>query len=186
MSDTSNRVTQTPAAAAQRMRDDDDNFGRTLSIAVLGPTMSSESGKYGVKRRQIYQCLCEAGHEAFYPEERFRPDATPDWGEAEIEILSSPDVDLVILFQTPESYGVFAEIGTFSRVPEIRDKTVVLTPEEHYQPDSAYLANLVSQFSDRIVYTERQFRECCLLEDCRSIVDAFLYIGSELAEESDF
>ena len=81
---------------------------------------------------------------------------------------------------------MFAEIGTFSRVPEIRDKTVVLTPEEHYQPDSAYLANSVSQFSDKVVYTERQFRECCLLEDCRNIVDDFLFIGSELAEESDF
>ena len=168
------------------MRDSDDNFGRALSIAVLGPTMASESGKYGAKRRQIYHSLRDAGHDVFFPEDRFRPDSTPDWGAAEIEILSSPDVDLVILFQTPDSYGVFGEIGTFSRVADIRDKTVVLTPEEHYQPTSSYLANLVSQFPDRVVYTERQFQECCLLEDCRDFVDNFLYIGTELAKESDF
>ena len=186
MSSSSDRSAQTSIEAAERTRGNDYNFGRALSIAVLGPTMSSESGEYGKKRRQIYRFLREAGHDAFFLEERFRPDSTPDWGAAEVEILSSPDVDLIIIFQTPNSYGVFGEIGTFSGVPEIRDKTVVLTPEEHYQPTSNFLANLVSQFSDKVIYNERHFQECCLLEDCRGFVDSFLYIGSELAEESDF
>ena len=186
MSSSSDRSAQTPIEAAERTRGNDYNFRRALSIAVLGPTMSAESGAYGKKRRQIYRFLREAGHDAFFLEERFRPDATPDWGAAEVEILSSPNVDLVIMFQTPDSYGVFGEIGMFSRVPEIRDKTVVLTPEEYYQPTSNFLANVVSQFSDKVIYNERHFQECCLLEDCRGFVDGFLYMGSELAEESDF
>ena len=60
--------------------------------------------------------------------------------------LSSPAVDLVIVLQTQDSWGVATEIGAFSIVPEITFKTAILMPGEHYTPDSGFLSNTVDLY----------------------------------------
>jgi hypothetical protein len=178
------RIIQASSEAAQRLREGDESLRRILSIAVLGPKMTSESEGYGQKRRQIYQMLRDAGHEVFYPEQRVNPDS--HWARSEADVLASPDVDLIIALQTPASIGVFGELVAYSLVPEIINKTVVLTPAKYYQPDESYLANAISYYPEKIVYTDRHFSECCLLSDCAHIVNEFLFGESTLARIADF
>ena len=184
MNDPQDPIIDASTQAAQRVRENDASFQRNLSIAVLGPKISSVSAEYGRKRRQIYQMLVDAGHQVFYPEERVNPDS--HWARSEATILASPEVDLIIALQTPMSVGVFGELVAYSLIPAIIDKTIVLTPERYYQPDESYLANSVSFYPVRIVYTDRHFRECCLLDDCQNIVNDFLFGETSLAQASDF
>ena len=184
MIETTGRGAQAELVAAARLREIDASFRRRLSIAVLGPKISSIGGKYGRKRRQIYQVLRDDGHDAFYPEQRFNLDS--HWAKSEAEVLSSPEVDLVIALQSPDSVGVFGELVAYSLIPAIKDKTLVLTPKKYYCPDESFLANAVSYYTDRVVYTERQFRDCCLLEDCKAFVNDTLFGESKLAPVSDF
>ena len=149
-----------------------------LSVAILGPKLSLPTEGFRNKRSQIFRSLRDAGHDPFYPEARIRPDS--HWADEERKLLSSPGVHLVIVLQTSDSTGVFGELVGYSLFPEIRRKTAVLTPQEHFNPDDSFLANSVSYYPIRVVYTERQFEECCLVEDCRQIVEEVVIGDSDL------
>ena len=159
-------------------------IARSLSIAVLGPAVSDLDGSGGWKRRQIYDALLELGHQPFFPEERVEPDSL--WVAREIEILSAHDVNLVIVLQTPDSFGVMGELPAFVTNDDIVSKTAVLTPAEYYKPDESFLANAVSFYRVRIPYTEQQFDECRLINDCRKVVSDFLSGDSSLVLETGF
>ena len=172
------------ALEAERAGPGNAAYHRKLSIAVLGPSVASGSGNYGLKRNQIRDSLQEAGHDAFYPETRI--DINAPWVLGESSLLESKEVDLIVLFQTPSSFGVVAEIGAFSVIPKIRRKTIVLTPEQHYTPDEGFLANTINLYPIRIPYTEQQFEKCYLLDDCKQAVDEFLVIQSDLIQNFEF
>ena len=167
--------------AAGRIR---ENFRKCLRVAVLGPSRSPSTGANGHKRTQIFYLLKGTGHDPFYPETRISLDGS--WAVSESELLSSSEVDLIIILQTPGSTGVIAELGAFSLVPAIRRKTAVLTPKEYYTPDQGFWANTVSLYPIHIPYTEQQFEECSLLNDCQQIVDDFLVSDSVLGQIPDF
>ena len=147
-------------------------------MAILGPKLSLPTEGFRNKRSQIFRSLQDAGHAPFYPETLIRPDS--HWAEEESKVLSSPDVDLVIVLQTSDSVGVFGELVAYSLYPAIRCKTAVLTPQEHFNPDDSFLANSVSFYPVHVVYTERHFAECCLVEDCRQIVEDLITGESDL------
>ena len=82
-------------------------------------------------------------------------------------MLSSTDVDLVIILYTLTSFGAGWEIANFEGVPEIKAKTAVLFPIEHYTPDSSLTANTVRAFQAKMPYTNYHFEVCQLVEECR-------------------
>ena len=114
---------------------------RSLSVAILGPKLSIPTEGFRNKRGQIFRSLQDAGHAPFYPETRIPLDS--HWAEEEAKVLSSPDVHLVIVLQTSDSVGVFGELVAFSLFPDIRRKTAVLTPQEHFNPDESFLGGVV-------------------------------------------
>ena len=159
-------------SAAAALRSNHGHRGRSLTIAVLGPALTHSSGGTIDKRSQIFQFLESVGHKPFYPETRINIDNR--WVFGEVDLLSSTDVDLVIVLQTERSEGVKTEIGAFAVTPAIRVKTAILTPKEYYTPDSSFLANTADVFPVKVPYTRRHFEECCLLEDCKEIVENHL------------
>lgn len=159
-------------------------IARSLSVAVLGPAVDDSVGSGGWKRQQIYDDLAELGHQPFFPEERVEPDSL--WVDSEIEILSAPDVNLVIILQTEGSIGVIGELTAFVTHEAIVSKTAVLTPAQYYKPTESFLANAVSYYRARVAYTQRQFDECRLLNDCHEIVSDFLSGNSRLVLASEF
>ena len=82
-------------------------------------------------------------------------------------MLSSTDVDLVIILYTLTSFGAGWEIANFEGVPEIKSKTAVLFPIELYTPDSSLTANTVRAFQAKMPYTNNHFEVCQLVEECR-------------------
>ena len=157
---------------------------RSLSVAILGPALGGSSNAGGRKRQQIRNQLREAGHCPFYPEERIGPDGL--WVARERAVLSSASVDLIIILQTDESIGVMGELTAFVTEEAIVAKTAVLTPAQHFRPEQSFLANAVSYYRVLLPYTERQFEECCLLNDCREIIDDLLSGASPLALPAEF
>ena len=155
-----------------------------LSVAVLGPALDDSPGSGGWKRQQIYDALVDLGHRPFYPEDRVEPDSL--WVASEIEILSAPDVNLVVVLQTPDSIGVMGELPAFVREVALVSKTAVLTPAQYYKPTESFLANAVSYYRVRIPYTQQHFDECRLLNDCRKIVSDFLTGNSSLILAPEF
>ena len=75
---------------------------RNLSVAVLGPSVSSKEETPGSqKRKQIHNALSTDGHHPFFPEERVSSSPSgPLLLEQERALLDSPDVDLVIILHT--------------------------------------------------------------------------------------
>ena len=161
-----------------------DGVERSLSVAVLGPAADDSVGSGGWKRRQIYDALAELGHRPFFPEERVEPESL--WVAREVEILSAADVNLVIVLQTADSIGVMGELPAFVTHEVIVSKTAVLTPAQYYKPTESFLANTVSYYRVRVAYTQRQFDQCRLLNDCREIVSDFLSGNSRLVLAPEF
>lgn len=100
--------------------------------------------------------------------------------DREVEMLSDPSVDLVIILQTIDSMGVAQELGAFVRVDEIVAKAVVFTPEQYYQLGQGLPANTLSRYHMHRPYSEKQFRTCHLVDICKMIVDDFLSDDPEL------
>ena len=157
---------------------------RSLSVAVLGPAVGDSAGSGGRKRQQIYDALAERGHRPFFPEDRVESDSL--WVAREIEILSASDVNLIIVLQTADSIGVMGELPAFVTYEAIVSKTAVLTPAQYYKPTESFLANAVSYYHARVAYTQQDFDECCLLNDCREIVADFLSGNSRLVLAPEF
>ena len=156
---------------------------RSLSIAILGPTYAG-GNPGGRKRQQIRRELRDAGHRPFYPEERIG--TAQFYLPRELEILSTPDVDLIIVLQTAVSSGVHAELGALATQDALLAKTAVLTPAEDYLPDQGFLENTVSYFRVQVPYTERQFEECSLLNHCWDIIDDLMSGDSPLTLPDEF
>ena len=156
---------------------------RSLSIAILGPAVGGSSNAGGRKRQQIRRQLREAGHCPFYPEERIGPDGL--WVDRERAVLSDASVDLIIVLQTDDSIGVMGELTAFVTEDAIVAKTAVLTPARYYRPEQSFLANAVSYYRVRVPYTERQFVECRLLNDCMEIIHDLLSGDSPLVLDPD-
>ena len=150
---------------------------RSLSIAILGPTYAG-GNPGGRKRQQIRRELREAGHRPFYPEEQIG--AVEHYLPRELAILSTPDVDLIIVLQTGISRGVHTELGALATQDVLLAKTAVLTPAEDYLPDQGFLENTISYFRVQIPYTESQFEECSLISHCWAIIDDLLSDNSPL------
>lgn len=157
---------------------------RSLSIAVLGPAPSDVTGSGGWKRQQIHDALLSLDHKAFFPEERVEPDSL--WVEREIEILSAPDVNLVVILQTADSYGAMGELSAFVTHEAIVSKTAVFTPAQYYKPRESFVANAVSHYLAPFRYTQRQFDECSLVDECREFVSDFLAGTSPLVRANEF
>ena len=141
-----------------------------MRIAVLGPGLGSPSDLGFQKRKQIRDELTADGHRPFFPEEEglLAPDNPFDpLLEQERRLLSGSDVQLIIVLCTPTSIGVGFEIAYFMGVPEIKAKTAVLYPSQHYTPNDNLAANTVRAFSVRLPYTEEHFKVCQLVEECR-------------------
>ena len=183
MNDPSEILAQKVSEEASLLLSDDDQLNRSLSVAVVGPKLTYSSQAARNKRSQIFQFLQEAGHKPFFLERHI--DIKQPWVLGEVAVLSSSAVDLVIVLQTQESWGVAAEIGAFAVIPAITCKTAILTPGEQYTPDSGFLANTVDLYPVKVPYTRQDFEECCLLEDCRELVEDFLTSGSRLVRDLD-
>ena len=184
MSQSCESFEEAASEAAARVRRDHGHANRPLSIAVLGPKISSVGGPYGKKRRQIFQSLKDMGHDPFYPETRLDP--ASHWARSELAVLASSDVDLVIILQAPESFGVVGEVVAYSLFSDILGKAAVFTPGEYYTPDESFAANSASFYPVHVEYTDQHFRECRLLEECREIVANFIVGNSPLVRGFDF
>ena len=183
MNDPAETLAQQVSEEAASLLADDGQLNRSLSVAILGPELTYSSGAVVNKRSQIFQFLEDAGHRPFFPERHIN--INQPWVLGEIDLLSSTAVDLVIVLQTQDSWGVATEIGAFSVVPAITFKTAILMPGEHYSPESGFLANTVDLYPVKVRYTRQDFEECCLLEDCRELVEDFLTSGSHLVRDLD-
>ena len=142
-----------------------------ISIAVLGPGLPSPGNPDTAgsrKRKQIREELERDGHRPFFPEEYVvsGPTVGSLLGQ-ERELLSSSDVDLVIILHTPNSTGVAMEIGNFEPFPEISSKTAILTPSEFYTPDDSLFGDTVREYHARMPYTDSQFEVCQIVSECR-------------------
>ena len=156
---------------------------RSLSVAVLGPRLTYSTDAAKNKRSQIFRFLEDAGHKPFYPETRININRT--WLHQEVELLSSAEVDLVIVLHTHTSWGPAFETGAFAITPTIVSKTAILVPDEYFTPDNNLPANTIDSFPVKVPYTEQDFDECCLLDDCREIVNDFLTGESPLVRDLD-
>lgn len=183
MNDPAEILAQKVSEEAASLLGNDGQLNRSLSVAIVGPKLTYPTEAVRNKRSQIFQLLKDAGHRPFFPERHIN--INRPWVLGEVEFLSSPAVDLVIVLQTQDSWGVATEIGAFSLVPAITFKTAILMPGEHYTPDSGFLANTVDLYPVKVRYTSQDFEECCLLEDCRELVDDFLTSGSRLVRDLD-
>ena len=183
MNDPAEILAQKVSEEAASLLANDSQPDRSLSVAIVGPKLTSPSAAASNKRSQIFQFLEDAGHKPFFPERHIN--INRPWVLGEVDLLSSPGVDLVIVLQTQDSWGVATEIGAFSVVPAITSKTTILMPGEHYTPESGFLANTVDLYPVKVRYTRQDFEECCLLEDCRELVEDFLTSESRLVRDLD-
>ena len=137
----------------------------SLRIAVLGPNLD-EIGDAGTRKRyQIRDALADLEHSPFFPEE-FIDSSSLDWIGQERALLASDDVDLIIILHTNDSWGVFGEIANFVSVPEIRTKTAVFFPSEHYTPTRSLPANIVQSYFVKMPYTDDHLKSCQLVSEC--------------------
>ena len=182
--DPAEHLARETAAAADSLSVGEGQPSRSLSIAVLGPKLTYPTEAARNKRGQILQLLRDAGHRPFFPETRININQT--WLPQEVKLLSSEEVDLVIVLDTDSSWGAAIEIGAFAITPEIASKTAILVPGEHFTPDNNLPANTIdSLFPIKVPYTKQDFDECCLLEDCREIVADFLTGESPMVRNLD-
>lgn len=151
-----------------------DLVPRSLSIAVLGPsTSNAERNPGGEKRQQILDALIADGHRPFFPEDFVEPGhRVLSLLEQEQLLLDSPGVDLVIILHTATSAGVLQEIGYFTNYPSIMAKTAILYPARFYKPGENLPTDTASRYLVRTLYTNRLFRECSLVSECRSWANA--------------
>lgn len=138
---------------------------RPLQIAVLGPSLDDICDIGTRKRLQIRDALRDRGHAPFFPEDLIDVSA-PDWIGQERELLGDDSVDLVIILHTKNSWGAFSELANFVSFPEIRIKTAVLFPSEHYEPMNSLPANIVQSYFVRLPYTDRHMELCQLTSEC--------------------
>ena len=138
---------------------------RPLRIAVLGPSLADIRDIGARKRLQIRDALMDQGHAPFFPEDVIDSSA-PDWIGQERELLLNDSVDLVIILHTKNSWGAFSEVANFASFPEIRIKTAVLFPSEHYEPMNSLPANIVQSYFVRLPYTDRHMELCQLVSEC--------------------
>ena len=172
-------VHQKSVAATSLLRSD-SQIARSLTVAVLGPKLGQGGTNAVDKRSQIFHLVEGIGHKPFYPETVINIDLP--WIFGEEAVLSSPQVDLVILLHTQDSWGVAVEIGAFSQSDAIRSKTVILLPKE-YSPDNNLLSNTAEVYPIKVRYTNRQYEECSLIEECRNIANEFLASGMQLVRD---
>lgn len=137
----------------------------SLRIAVLGPNLDEIRDAGTRKRYQIRDALDDLGHSPFFPEDVI-DSWSLDWIGQERDLLAGDDVDLIIILHTNDSWGVFGEIANFVSVPEIRTKTAVFFPIEHYTPTRNLPANIVQSYSVKKPYTDDHLRACQLVSDC--------------------
>ena len=144
------------------------SYSRPLKIAVLGPSLDNVDDPGTRKRRQIFDALKDDGHYPFFPETYVDKSQPFDiWIEQERIILSDPEVDLVIVLNTPTSIGVMLEVGNFVSVPEIRIKTAIMHPIEYYTPDDSLAANTIRAYLVQLPYTQEHMSVCQLVSECR-------------------
>ena len=145
---------------------------RALKIAVLGPGLGGNN--FGLrKRRQILESLREDGHAPFFPEDCVDSDSPFESVLAqECELLSKPDVDMVIILHTENSMGVLMEIARFEEFPEIKAKTAILFPMRFYY-DEGVPSNTVRSFMIVHPYTEEQYETCRVVGTCRSWASSY-------------
>ena len=140
----------------------------SLSVAILGPGLGTDDDQGAVKRMQIRDALANDGHSPFFPEEIVTLNQSSEAVlEEERQILSRPNVDLVIILHTSTSFGALMEIANFVSVPEIKAKTAVLFPSRYYTPDESIPGNTVRAYLIKFAYTDEHFRVCQLVSECR-------------------
>lgn len=148
--------------------------GSKLRIAVLGPGLHDSASEGGIKRQQIHDALNSDGHAPFFPEQCLSLNPlSPPGIEQERQLLSAPDVDLVIILCTTWSPGALGELYNFVSVPAIRAKTAVLFPVQYYWPDDNLSANTAQAYRVRLPYSDEQFKACSLVSDCRKWAQDF-------------
>ena len=113
----------------------DEVSKRRLCIAVLGPNLDDAENIGARKRRQIADTLTADGHQTFFPEQ-VMDNPFLLWIEQEQRVLSSDDVDFVIILHTESSAGALGEIFNFVSVPAIRVKTGILFPFRSLHADA--------------------------------------------------
>ena len=159
MNDANDTFAERAAAKANR------KFPRlSLRIAVLGPNLEEIRDAGTRKRYQIRDALADLGHSPFFPEDLI--DESLDWIGQERVLLAGEDVDLIIILHTNDSWGALAEIANFVSVPEIRTKTVVFFPIEHYTPTRSLPANIVQSYFVKMPYTDNHLEVCQLVSEC--------------------
>ncbi len=141
-----------------------------VRIAILGPGLSSPTDAGFQKREQIRNTLMSDGHQPFFPEDPGM--LVPNHPlepilEQQQRLLSSPDIQLIIVLYTPKSIGAAFELGHIMAIPEIKSKTAVLFPSEYYSPNQTLAANTVREFFARLPYTDTHFQVCQLVDECR-------------------
>ena len=95
-------------------------------------------------------------------------------------LLSSPEVDLVIILQVENRTGVSAEVVALVLDEDIMAKSAVLVPKSDHGYERGLVENSANQYRVKVPYTDAQFRDCNLLNDCREIVDDLLSGESQL------
>ena len=152
---------------------------RSLNIAVLGPSFGNPRDPGANKRLQIRDTLRGYGHDAFFPEERLRTDEA--WIVVTRDLLAKPNVHLVIILQLEENRtGVNGELIALVLEETIMAKTAVLVPKLDHGYERGLLDNSLNQYRLKVPYTQEQFRDCNLLDDCREIVADLLSEDSPL------
>ena len=139
--------------------------GRSLRIAVLGPNLDELRDAGTLKRYQIRDALADLGHSPFFPEDVI-DSSSLNWIGQERDLLAGDEVDLIIILHTNDSWGVFGEIANFVSVPQIRTKTAVFFPIEHYTPTRSMPANIIQNYLVKMPYTDDHMRACQLVSDC--------------------
>ena len=89
------------------------------------------------------------------------------WIEQEQRVLSSDDVDFVIILHTESSAGALGGIFNFVSVPAIRVKTGILFPFRFYMPTQNLVGNTVQAYTTRMLYTEEHLESCEIVAECR-------------------
>ena len=144
--------------------------GDGLIISVLGPNPSDDPCQIaGWKRNQIRDVLKTDGHRPFYPEDCIAPDPRgPTMLQRELLLLSSPLVDLVILFHTETGSGTLQEIGKFDSVPEIASKTRILFPFKFFDPGAGNIfSDSLSEYLVKSPYSDDHLSRCRVIYECR-------------------
>ena len=168
--DESEILPEPPPSSTASAEGTDDAVSSGISIAVLGPGLGSADEAGLLKRQKIRDELASDGHRPFFPEDDglLAPVyPTESLLDQELRVLTSPEVELVIVLYRPDSVGVGWEIAFISAHPDVKAKTAVLFPAEYYTPNDALAADTVRSFLLKLPYTDRHFEVCQLVEECR-------------------